>query len=74
MNCELCPQPLYSRHKGYFAGLYFRPAHIKCIKQLEHEEETLKREANLQRVKQNQELRLYQIRRLLIDDFHKKNR
>lgn len=69
--CELCPKPIYENH-SYFCGI--KNAHVKCKEKLEKEHEILCRQTNLQRVKHNQELRVYQIQRLLINDFYIKNR
>jgi len=52
---------------------YLKITHAPCLKKLEEEAETLQRETNLQRVRHNQELRLYEVRRLRSNDLYRKN-
>lgn len=71
MNCQLCGKRLKFRRYDYFNLI--KTVHIHCIEQLEKEADTIQRQTNIQRVKQNQELRVYQIKRLLDNEISRKN-
>jgi len=72
MTCELCHKKLTTRKTVYDYFAITKTTHVSCLEKLEKEAETLQREANIQRVKHNQELRLYQVRRLRLDDLYRK--